>query len=99
MEAMFDFKNWLDHVDTDSFDEVHSLYNAVLNNEGWGSFSCTERETSKGTQYIVQGDDIEAPLILTTNRKFFLEYLNEKYGGDLGIQGEYAFRESMRKDS
>lgn len=97
---MTDFKGWLFGVYTGDFSEIYELYYAVQDCVKRESFSCTERVTSKGKQYIVECDYIEESLILASPkaRSYFLDYLEETYAKDLGIEGEYGFRYNLDKD-
>ena len=101
MASTTDFKDWITFgISTEDFDEIHSLYNAILNCEEWGNYSCTERQTSTGKQYIVKCDSVHETLVLTSPKakEDFLKHIEDTYASDLGIEGEYAFRRAMKKD-
>lgn len=99
-EPYFDFKDWLADCDLEDYDDVHSLYRSVEENDEYGGFSTTTRNVSDGIQIFVKCDWFDNPLILKSEkqRKFFLDYIESTHCDDMGIEGWYAYHRAMEKD-
>ena len=96
-EAM-PFQAWLNtYLDPNDFDDVFCLYEAVVNVDSYGMYDASyDNET-----IIVRCDmDKDNPLKLKNGKeqKRFLNYLDDKYGGEIGVEAMYSFKRAMEKD-
>ena len=98
--AILDFKDWLEQMEFETYDDVHSLYMSILKNDEYGGFKTSKKDVSKGVQYFIKCDWNEQPLILQSDKakEYMLTYIEEKYCGDMGIDGWYAYHRAMEKD-
>ena len=91
------YKDWIENnVDADDYEDVYCLYQAVYNEESYGMFSAH----SEGDNIVVKSDMGEDELILrgSSEQQKFLDYLDDTYGEDIGIESLYSFNKAMEKD-
>lgn len=91
------FTDWLDgNLMGDDYDDVYCLYLAVFNVDSYGMYSAKK----VGDNIIVKSDMGEEKLILRdeTERQKFLDYLDDTYGEDIGVEALYSFNKAMEKD-
>ncbi len=97
---MTDFKDWIEAVELEDFNDVYCLYKSVEQLEEWGAFSTTQRMTSKGNIYFVKCSYIDDILMLASNKAkdYFIKNLEEVYAGDMTMEGWYYYKQQMEKD-
>lgn len=91
------YKDWIEHnADADDFEDVYCLYQAVYNIDNYGVYSAK----SEGDNIIVKSDIGEEKLVLrgTVEQQKFLDYLDDTYGEDIGVESLYSFNKAMEKD-
>lgn len=92
---VFDFKEWLLHIDKSAAD-IHELYYAVHSVEENSTYKC---EQLLDGRYLITCSYLTDKLILSTEkqRAFFLDYLQNTYA-DGDIDGNYGFEQAMSKN-
>lgn len=92
------FLAWLNtYLDSDDYDDVFCLYEAVVNVDKYGMYDAS----FDGEKIIVYCDmDRSYPLKLKDRgeQKRFLDYLDSNYGGEIGVEAMYSFKRAMEKD-
>lgn len=91
------YEAWLDaNLDEDDYDDVYCLYQAVYNIDSYGMYSAK----MKGESIVVKADMDDVHLVLRdeTDRQKFLDYLDDTYGEDIGVEALYSFNRAMEKD-
>lgn len=91
------YTSWLEgNIEEDNYDDIYCLYMAVYNVDAYGMFSA-KRE---GDSIIVKSDLGDGKLILRgdSEQQKFLDYLDETYGEDIGVEALYSFNKAMEKD-
>lgn len=91
------FKDWVEnYVDADDYEDVYCLYQAVYNVDRYGMYSAQ----SDGDNVIVSSDMGEEGLVLrgSAEQQEFLDYLDDTYGEDIGIESLYSFNKAMEKN-
>lgn len=92
------FQAWLNkYLDSKDYDDVFCLYEAVVNVDRYGMYDASY----DGEIIIVYCDmDRSTPLKLKSSleQKRFLNYLDDKYGGEIGVEAMYSFKRAMEKD-
>ena len=91
------YKNWIENnLDADDYEDVYCLYQAVYNECSYGMFSAH----SEGDNLVVKSDMGEDSLILrgTVEQQKFLDYLDDTYGEDIGVESLYSFNKALEKD-
>lgn len=91
------YKDWIENnVDVDDYEDVYCLYQAVYNVDGYGMYSAR----IDGDNIIVESDMGEENLILrdSAEQQKFLDYLDDTYGEDIGVEALYDFNRTMEKD-
>ena len=91
------YEEWLDaNLDEDDYEDVYCLYQAVYNIDSYGMYSAK----MKGDSIVINADMGEEPLVLRdeTDRQKFLDYLDDTYGEDIGVEALYSFNRAMEKD-
>lgn len=91
------FKDWVEnYVDADDYEDVYCLYQAVYNVDRYGMYSAQ----SDGDNVIVSSDMGEEELVLrgSAEQQEFLDYLDDTYGEEVGIESLYSFNKAMEKD-
>ena len=91
------YNDWLDgNLDEDDFDDVYCLYQAVYNVDNYGLYSARQ----EGENIIVECDMGEGELVLRgdADQQKFLDYLDDAYGEDIGVEALYSFNRAMEKD-
>ena len=91
------FKDWVEnYVDADDYEDVYCLYQAVYNVDRYGMYSAQ----SDGDNVIVSSDMGEEELVLrgSSEQQEFLDYLDDTYGEEVGIESLYSFNKAMEKD-
>lgn len=91
------YKDWIDrNLDADDYEDVYCLYQAVYNVDHYGMYSAR----MEGDNVIVQSDMGEDELILRgdAEQQKFLDYIDDTYGEDIGIESLYSFNKAMEKD-
>ena len=91
------FSDWLDgNLQEDDYEDVYCLYQAVYNIDTYGLYSAKQ----DGDNIIVKADMGEGHLILrgSAERQKFLDYLDDTYGEDIGVEALYSFNRAMEKD-
>lgn len=100
MAEITDFIAWLDGAEPEDHNEVYSLYRSVKDCDSWGPYT-TSLAKGGGERWIVSATHVDGPLLLasTKARDAFLLHLEKTYcGGDLDMEGWYAFKHAMEKD-
>lgn len=91
------FSDWIEgNLTDDDFEDVYCLYLAVYNVDSYGIYSAKREDED----IIVKADMGEGQLVLKgeTERQKFLDYLDDTYGEDIGIEALYSFNKAMEKD-
>ena len=91
------FKDWVENnVDADDYEDVYCLYQAVYNVDRYGMYSAQ----SNSDNVIVSSDMGEEELVLrgSAEQQEFLDYLDDTYGEDIGIESLYSFNKAMEKN-
>lgn len=91
------YTDWLKgNLDADDFDDVYCLYLAVCNIDSYGMYSAKQ----DGENIIVGSEISKDHLVLrgTTEQQKFLDYLDDTYGEDIGVEALYNFNRAMGKD-
>ena len=91
------FKDWIENnVDADDYEDVYCLYQAVYNVDNYGMYSAH----SEGDNIIVSSDMGEEKMVLRgpAEQQEFLDYLDDTYGEDIGVESLYSFNKAMEKD-
>lgn len=93
----FTFEDWLkENLDDSDFDDVYDLYLAVQNLDMYGMYEAWR----DGDKIIVKSDSGDAKLTLRNERERqkLLDYLDDTYGEDIGVESLYDFRRAIEKD-
>lgn len=98
-QNMSDYLEWLvDNLDPSDFDNIYDLYLAVDTLNDYGMYSAREDDDRiiVSHKHSLDGND----LVLEDNRAKikFLKYLDDTYGGDIGILSLWDFKREMEKD-
>ena len=91
------YKAWLENnLDETDYEDIYCLYLAVYNVDSYGMYSAK----NDGDRIIVESDTDEEPLVLRddTERQKLLDYLDDAYGEDIGVEALYSFNRAMEKD-
>lgn len=98
MKDMNDFENWINSHDLSDYNDVYCLYRSVADVDEWGSFK-TVHGRGKGI-YILKSTECEENLVIASEkaRKTFLNMIEEKFCGELDIEGWYSFNYANEKD-
>lgn len=91
------YEAWIDaNLDEYDYEDVYCLYQAVYNIDSYGMYSAK----MKGDSIIIKADMGDEPLVLRdeTDRQKFLDYLDDTYGEDIGVEALYSFNRAMEKD-
>lgn len=91
------YTGWLDgNLDESDYDDVYCLYMSVYNVEKYGLYSARQ----EGDNIVVECDMGEGKLILrgSVDQQKFLDYLDDTYGEDIGVEAMYNFNRAMEKD-
>jgi len=99
METIQDFSAWLDPLELTGHEDVHSLYMAVVNVEGWGPFEAKPTKNGKGI--VVYADYIQENLLLSSDKAInaFKKEIEKRYvDSDMDIEAWYQYRRAMAKD-
>lgn len=90
------FNEWLTECSLEDSDEVHSIYHAVLDNDGsnWGGYYVK----NKGVQTFVYSDSHDTVLLLASEnaRTAFLDFLDSHY--ECGVDGQREFDRAMARE-
>lgn len=94
-----DFNEWMSSVDLNNYESVYSLHRSVSECETYGSFS-TKLAKGSVSSWIISDSISEESLILgSVKAKFaFLEFLREKFCGELSMEGWYTMKMSNAKN-
>lgn len=100
MATITDFKEWLQGVDLDDYNDVYDLYCAVNSVADIGMFECLKKE-SDNSMYFVKSTTTDDVLLLASDkaRNYFIDHLNTTFAGDLDIEGWYNFKHENEKDN
>lgn len=98
MSTTTDFKEFMDEVETDNYDELHSLKMAVEDEDNCGPFEVQKRDDNDKLIISICTSDLKLLLASNKAKKYFLEFIESEFGGELGIEGEYEFKRQMEKD-
>ncbi len=101
MATTSDFKNWVDFVELENYEEIYCIYRAVADLDEWGAFKCTEKITSKGSMYFLKCDYCDDILMLASDkaREYFMKYIEDIYvQSELDIEGWYSIKRAMEKN-
>lgn len=91
------YKGWLDgNLERNDYEDVYCLYLSVLNVDSYGMYSAK----MAGDNIIVKSTIGEEPLVLRSDdeQQKFLDYLDDTYGEDIGVEAMYNFNRAMEKD-
>jgi hypothetical protein len=91
------FIAWLDgNLDADELEDIYCLYLSVYNVDSYGLYSAKQ----DGDSIIVESDMSEDRLVLrgAAEQQKFLDYLDDTYGEDIGVEALYDFNRAMEKD-
>lgn len=91
------YKDWLSGaLDEEDIEDVYCLYLAVYNVDAYGMYSARR----EGDNIIVNSDAADEKLILrgVTEQQKFLDYLDDTYGEDIGVESLYSFNRAIEKD-
>lgn len=91
------FSNWLNaNLQDEELEDIYCLYLSVYHLDSYGMFSGRK----DGTNIIVKSDACEDYLIIRDDaeRQKFLDYLDDKYGEEIGVEALYSFKRAMEKD-
>jgi len=96
MSKTIDFQEWLDGLDDDDIESIYYLYESIVNEDSYGQFEATR----DGDKLTVSEQDRDEKLLLVSEdaKNAFLKKLDEEYGGEMGVQGEYEYFRSMQKE-
>lgn len=89
--------NWISgNLNEDDFDDVYCLYLAVYNVDSYGLYTAHR----DGENILVKCDMGEGELVLrgASEQQKFLDYLDDTYGEDIGVESLYSFNRAMEKD-
>lgn len=99
MGIITDFQAFIDCADLEDYEDVYCLYRSVKEITEYAGFSTTQKSTSKGNSYFVKyiHDDL---LMLASEkaRNYFMTFLEQKYTGDMDMEGWYAYKRAMAKN-
>ncbi|HBS86442.1 MAG: hypothetical protein A2W91_19700 [Bacteroidetes bacterium GWF2_38_335] len=101
MATTSNFKEWVDFVELENYEEIYCIYRSVSDIDEWGAFKCTEKKTSKGSMYFLKCDYCDDTLMLASEkaREYFLKYIESTYvKSDMDIEGWYYFNREMEKN-
>ena len=89
-------KEWFDNLSIEEdFDEIHSVYRAIYDDGGnWGY---DVQKFSNGRYSITDPEGNKASYS-KSEKQCFLDYLDEKYGDGLGVDGNWVKLEALRKE-
>lgn len=93
----YTFKDWLkDNLGDSEFEDVYDLYLAVQNFDMYGMYKAWQ----EGDKTIVKYKDGDTNLTLRNERERqkLLDYLDDTYGEDIGVESLYDFRRAIEKD-
>ena len=91
------FAGWINgNLQEDDYDDVYCLYMAVYNIDTYGMYTAKK----DGDNIIVKADMGDDTLILrgVSEQQKFLDYLDDTYGEDIGVEALYSFNRAMEKD-
>lgn len=91
------YTEWLDgNLDEAEFEDVYCLYMSVYNVDSYGLYTARQ----DGDNIVVKSDMGERELVLkgTTEQQKFLDYLDDTYGEDIGVEALYSFNLAMERD-
>lgn len=91
------FSDWLNsYLQDEDLEDIYCLYLSVYHLDSYGMFSAK----SDGDKIVVSSDSAEDNLIIRdeTERQKFLDYLDDKYGEEIGVEALYSFKRAMEKD-
>ena len=95
---MNDFESWINSHDLSDYNDVYCLYRSIADVEEWGEFK-TVHGRGKGIYIVSSGESVEKLIIASEKaRKKFLDMIEEKFCGELDIEGWYAFKYANEKD-
>jgi len=88
--------DWLSFLDLEYYDDIHSLYRSVSENDDYGMFSTTENNN----KYYVKSDIADEVLELKNKgqKDEMLEIIVNEYMGEMDPEGFYSFHRAMEKD-
>lgn len=88
--------DWLSAVDLENYEEIYSLYRAVVDKGNYGLFGITEREN----KIILKADHLEETLEFSDEDELssFSDLIEEEYMEDMDPEGWYGFHRAMEKD-
>jgi len=89
-------QEWLENLDLDYYDDIHSLYLTVHGKENYGAFNYEETNG----KIIIGSDDNDDKLILNSDgeRKRFADLIEEEYMEGMSPDGWYGYHRAMEKD-
>ena len=90
------YTDWLDANLDDDLEDIYCLYLSVYHVDKYGMYSAKRY----GDRIIVKSDSGEDELILrdSIEQQKFLDYLDDTYGEDIGIEALYNFNRAMEKN-
>ena len=97
MKTVTDFETFLDSIETDNIEEMYYLKNAIENEETYGY---VDIKNISEHRFIVSvtGSDIGLLFVSEKQIDTFLKIIEDRYGGELGIDMEYDYQKASEKD-
>lgn len=98
MTTITDFQDFIDNLNSRHIDDIHSLYQSIVDVDEVGSFNC---KRNKDGRLFISDDQDDFTLMLSSekSKNAFLSKLDIDFGGDFGsIYGHYEFQRAMDKN-
>ena len=88
--------DWFDNLSIEEdFDEIHSVYRAIYDDGGeWGY---VVQKFSNG-QYSITDSEGNKASYSKSEKLLFIDYLDEKYGDGLGVDGKWIMLKGIHKE-
>lgn len=99
MKLTSNFENWINGAQLNDYEAIYSLYRSVLDCDEYGNFLTTNSRKSS-SEWIVKSEISEQGPLFLANEKIkyaFLKFIEEKFCGDLGMEGWYIMNRSNSK--
>ncbi|MFT4681146.1 MAG: hypothetical protein ACI9YU_000983 [Flavobacteriales bacterium] len=81
MTAPFDFGGWLNNLENDSIEEIHSLYLSIELQATVGQYT-SRLDAEKGHIWVSSNNPIDLLLLSSNAEKAFLDMLDQRYKGE-----------------
>ena len=100
MATITDFNSWLSCIDLTDYNDVYSLYRTVTDLDEYGSFVIRKTVRGNDSAYFLKSSECDDTLMLASEKakETFLYHLEQKFCGDMDMEGWYDFKRAMDKD-